>query len=68
MSKSRSGAVGLAALLAVSLSGATLAQDEAVEISYLTHWGPDQVAQLEAVVAAATIATVAQTAIPPSIS
>ena len=45
MSKSRCGAVGLAALLAVSLSGATLAQDEAVEISYLTHWGPDQVAQ-----------------------
>ena len=51
MSKSRCGAVGLAALLAVSLSGATLAQDEAVEISYLTHWGPDQVAQLEQVVA-----------------
>jgi ABC-type glycerol-3-phosphate transport system substrate-binding protein len=35
----------------VSLSGTALAQDEAVEISYLTHWGPDQVAQLEEVVA-----------------
>ena len=52
MSKSRGVAVGLAALFAVSLSGAATAQDEPVEISYLTHWGPDQAAQLEAVAAA----------------
>jgi ABC-type glycerol-3-phosphate transport system substrate-binding protein len=52
MSHLRGGAVGLAALLAVSVSGVTLAQDEPVEISYLTHWGPDQVAQLEEVAAA----------------
>jgi len=52
MSHLRGGAVGLAALLAVSVSGVTLAQDEPVEISYLTHWGPDQVAQLEQVAAA----------------
>jgi len=52
MSNLRGGAVGLAALLAVSLSGATLAQDGPVEISYLTHWPPDQVAQLEEVAAA----------------
>ena len=52
MSKLRGSAVGLSALLAVSLSGAAVAQDEPVEISYLTHWGPDQVAQLEEVAAA----------------
>jgi ABC-type glycerol-3-phosphate transport system substrate-binding protein len=38
--------------MAVSVSGVTLAQDQPVEISYLTHWGPDQVAQLEEVAAA----------------
>ena len=47
MSKFRGSAAGLAALFAVSLTGAAAAQDEPVEISYLTHWGPDQVTQLE---------------------
>jgi ABC-type glycerol-3-phosphate transport system substrate-binding protein len=50
MSNLRGGAVGLAALLAVSLSGATLAQDGPVEISY-HPLGPDR-AQLEEVAAA----------------
>jgi len=51
MRKLRSGAIGMTALLAVA-GGAvpTVAQDP-VTISYLTHWGPDQVAQLEAVAA-----------------
>jgi multiple sugar transport system substrate-binding protein len=52
MSKLRGGAIGLSALLALSLSGPAAAQDEAVEISYLTHWGPDQVALLDEIAAA----------------
>jgi multiple sugar transport system substrate-binding protein len=47
----RTGAIGMIGLLAVAGSAPALAQEEPVRISYLTHWGPDQVAQLEAIAA-----------------
>lgn len=47
----RSGAIGFAALLAVAGAAAPVGAQDPVTISYLTHWGPDQVAQLEAVAA-----------------
>lgn len=46
----RSGAIGLAAALVVAGAVPAGAQDP-VKVSYLTHWGPDQVAQLETVAA-----------------
>ena len=51
MRKLRSGAIGLTALLAVAGAAAPVGAQDPVTISYLTHWGPDQVAQLEAVAA-----------------
>lgn len=62
MRKLRYGAVGLVGLVAASLAGVgpAIGQSPAagapVTISYLTHWGPDQVAQLEAIGAAYTAA------------
>ena len=52
MTKARSASIGLAALLSAALAVPATAQDAPVTISYLTHWGPDQVAQLEAAAAA----------------
>jgi len=52
MRKLRYGAVGIAGLIAASVGGVVpaVAQSPApVTISYLTHWGPDQVVQLQAV-------------------
>ncbi len=52
MRKLRYGAIGLAGLVASSVGGVVpvMGQSPApVTISYLTHWGPDQVAQLQAV-------------------
>ena len=55
MRKLRFGAVGLAGLVAASVAGTVPAMgQDPVTISYLTHWGPDQVAQLEAAGAAYT--------------
>ena len=51
MRKLRSGALGLTALLAVAGAAAPVGAQDPVTISYLTHWGPDQVAQLEAIAA-----------------
>ena len=51
MRKLRSGAIGMTALLAVAGASVPAAAQDPVTISYLTHWGPDQVAQLEAVAA-----------------
>jgi ABC-type glycerol-3-phosphate transport system substrate-binding protein len=42
----RSAGIGLMAV--VALSGGVAIAQEPVKVSYLTHWGPDQVAQLEA--------------------
>jgi ABC-type glycerol-3-phosphate transport system substrate-binding protein len=60
MRKLRFGAVGLVGLAAASLAGApTLGQSPAaapVTISYLTHWGPDQVAVLDSIGKAYTAA------------
>lgn len=47
----RSWAIGLSALLAIAGAAGPVAAQDPVKISYLTHWGPDQVAQLEAVAA-----------------
>lgn len=54
MRKLRYGAVGLVGLVAASLAGVgpVMGQSPAaapVTISYLTHWGPDQVAVLDAI-------------------
>jgi len=52
MRKLRYGAIGLAGLVAASVGGVVpvMGQSPApVTISYLTHWGPDQVAQLQSV-------------------
>ena len=52
MRKLRYGAIGLACLVAASVGGVVpvMGQSPApVTISYLTHWGPDQVVQLQAV-------------------
>jgi multiple sugar transport system substrate-binding protein len=51
MRKLRTGAIGITALLALAGTAVPVAAQEPVTISYLTHWGPDQVAQLEAVAA-----------------
>ena len=51
MRKLRSGAIGMTALLAVAGASVPAAAQDPVTISYLTHWGPDQVAQLQAVAA-----------------
>lgn len=61
MRKLRYGAVGLVGLVAASLAGVgpVVGQSPAaapVTISYLTHWGPDQVAVLEAIGQAYTAA------------
>ncbi len=54
MRKLRFGAIGVAGLVAASLAGVgpAIGQSPAaapVTISYLTHWGPDQVAVLDAI-------------------
>lgn len=54
MRKLRYGAVGLVGLVAASLAGVAPAVGQSpaaapVTISYLTHWGPDQVAVLDAI-------------------
>ena len=54
MRKLRYGAVGLVGLVAASLAGVGPAMGQSpdaapVTISYLTHWGPDQVAVLDAI-------------------
>ncbi|MEZ4597580.1 MAG: extracellular solute-binding protein [Chloroflexota bacterium] len=54
MRKLRYGAVGLVGLVAASLAGVAPAMGQSpaaapVTISYLTHWGPDQVAVLDAI-------------------
>ena len=54
MRKLRYGAIGVAGLVAASLAGVGPAVGQSpaagpVTISYLTHWGPDQVAVLDAI-------------------
>ena len=51
MRKLRSGAIGMTALLAVAGASVPAFAQDPVTISYLTHWGPDQVTQLEAIAA-----------------
>jgi multiple sugar transport system substrate-binding protein len=52
MRMSRSVALSLGAAVALVGGAAPVAGQESVSISYLTHWGPDQVAQLESVASA----------------
>jgi len=49
MRKLGTGAIGSIAVLALAGAVTPLSAQEPVTISYLTHWGPDQVAQLQAV-------------------
>lgn len=54
----RTGGIGMVAMLALAAAVPVAAQSPAapVTISYLTHWGPDQVTQLQAVAAKFTAA------------